>query len=106
MKNNISDIRDNLEITQQELADAIGVSRQSISSIEREVHDPSLRIANDIANFLEYPLEVVFNLTKEVKDTRPQTDQFIGAMIAGIRALGILDELINELFPKDDKEEK
>ena len=45
IRNRVKELRTAREWTQQELADAVGVSRQSINSIERERYVPSLELA-------------------------------------------------------------
>ncbi len=48
------------EVTQQALADAVGVSRQTINAIEGGKYTPSLEVAFRIARALTTPLEEVF----------------------------------------------
>ncbi|MFN0136079.1 MAG: helix-turn-helix transcriptional regulator [Phycisphaerae bacterium] len=48
------------EMTQQELADRVGVSRQTINAIEGGKYSPSLEVAFQIATTLEKPLDAVF----------------------------------------------
>jgi len=48
------------EMTQQELADRIGVSRQTLNAIEGSKYSPSLEVAFRIAEVFEVPLEQVF----------------------------------------------
>jgi len=48
------------EMTQQALADAVGVSRQTIIAIERNKYSPSLEVAFRIARELEIPLTDAF----------------------------------------------
>ena len=47
-------------MTQQALADAVGVSRQTIIAIERNKYSPSLEVAFRIAHELEVPLTEAF----------------------------------------------
>ncbi len=47
-------------MTQQALADAVGVSRQTIIAIERNKYSPSLEVASRIARELEAPLTEAF----------------------------------------------
>lgn len=62
IKNNIRRLRfDANELTQQDLADAVGVSRQTIVAIEKEKYSPSLELAFRIAHFFNTPLEEVFS---------------------------------------------
>lgn len=59
--NNIRRLRfDNNEMTQQMLADEVGVSRQTIVAIEKDKYSPSLEVAFKIAEYFDTPLESVF----------------------------------------------
>lgn len=60
MRNNIRILRAEKNLTQGELADAVGVSRQTINAIEKEKFDPSLPTAFRIARLFERPIEAVF----------------------------------------------
>ena len=63
VQNNIRRLRfDADEMTQQELADAVGVSRQTIVAIEKGNYSPSLELAFRIAQLFKTPLEEVFNI--------------------------------------------
>lgn len=53
------------EMTQQQLADAVGVSRQTIVAIEKEKYSPSLELAFKIAAVFGKPLEEVFQYNPE-----------------------------------------
>jgi len=53
------------EMTQQELADAVGVTRQTIIAIEADKHSPSLDLAFRIAAVFAQPLEEVFRYEKK-----------------------------------------
>ena len=48
------------EMTQQELADRVGVTRQTVNAIEGNKYSPSLEVAFRIARVFEVPLEQVF----------------------------------------------
>ena len=48
------------EMTQQQLADAVGVTRQTVNAIEANKYSPSLEVAFRIANAFGVPLEQVF----------------------------------------------
>ena len=48
------------EMTQQELADAVSVTRQTIAAIEKAKYSPSLELAFKIARVFDKPLEEVF----------------------------------------------
>lgn len=62
MKNRIRVLRAEKEWSQEELGRRTGVSRQAILAIEKEKHDPSLKLACRIAKALEKPLDEVFDL--------------------------------------------
>ena len=53
------------EMTQQELADRVGVTRQTINVIEGNKYSPSLEVAFRIARVLGVPLERVFQYREE-----------------------------------------
>lgn len=53
------------EMTQQQLADAVGVSRQTIVAIEKEKYSPSLELAFKIAAVFGKPLVEVFQYNPE-----------------------------------------
>ena len=60
MKNKIRVFRAMREITQEELATALGVTRQTIIAIEKGKYDPSLPLAFRISRFFNLPVEKVF----------------------------------------------
>ncbi|MEN6342846.1 MAG: helix-turn-helix transcriptional regulator [Methanospirillum sp.] len=60
MKNKIRVLRAMREITQEELAAALGVTRQTIIAIEKGKYDPSLSLALGIARFFQIPVEKIF----------------------------------------------
>jgi len=62
--NRIKDLRLEKGWTQQDLADAVGVSRQSINSIERNRYVPSLALALAFARVFRVPMEDIFKLEK------------------------------------------
>lgn len=65
--NNIRKLRFlNNEMTQQELADQVGVTRQTINAIEAAKYSPSLELAFKIAVVFNVPLAEVFSFS--VKD--------------------------------------
>ncbi len=64
--NNIRRLRfDNDEMTQLELANKIGVTRQAILSIEKGKYSPSLELAFDIAKAFELTIEDIFFIEDE-----------------------------------------
>jgi putative transcriptional regulator len=56
------------EMTQQKLADAVSVSRQTIVAIEKGKYSPSLEVAFKIANLFEKPINQVFFYSEESLD--------------------------------------
>lgn len=62
MKNGLKSIRKAQGFSQQDLAERLGVSRQSIISIERERYDPSLELALKIAKTFGMSVEEIFFL--------------------------------------------
>jgi putative transcriptional regulator len=65
VQNRIKDLRIEKGWTQQELADWVGVSRQSINSIERNRYVPSLALALAFARVFRVPIEEIFILEKK-----------------------------------------
>jgi len=62
MKNNIRVERAIVKISQQLLADAIGVSRQTINAIESQKYTPSTVLSLKIARFFKKTVEEIFQL--------------------------------------------
>ena len=60
MKNRLEEIRKAKGITQEELANALEVSRQTVGSLENGRYDPSIILAFKIAKFFEVSIEEVF----------------------------------------------
>ena len=60
MKNRIEEIRNARGIRQDELAKLMGVSRQTISSLENGRYNPSILLAHKIAKFFGMTIEDVF----------------------------------------------
>jgi len=62
VRNNIRKLRfEHDEMTQQELADRIGMTRQTVVAIEKEKYSPSLEVAFRIAQVFGEPLESIFS---------------------------------------------
>lgn len=60
MKNRIEEIRNKKGIKQDELGKMLGVSRQTISSLENGRYNPSIMLAYKIAQLFEMTIEEVF----------------------------------------------
>jgi putative transcriptional regulator len=64
--NHIRSLRFHLgEMTQQELADRVGITRQTVNAIEGNKYSPSLEVAFRIARVFDVPLEQVFQYKEE-----------------------------------------
>lgn len=61
MKNRLKVLRAENNYTQEDLADIIGVSRQTINAIEKEKFDPSLPTAFRISKLFRLPIEAIFH---------------------------------------------
>ena len=64
MKNNIKKLRNELKISQKDLAEALNVSRQTINAIETGKFDPSLTLTIKITRFFNNSLEEIFTMEK------------------------------------------
>jgi putative transcriptional regulator len=61
MKNRLKVLRAERDWNQQDLADALGVSRQSVNAIETGKYDPSLPLAFRISDVFGLPIEQIFS---------------------------------------------
>jgi len=60
MKNKVRELRKQRGLTQEELAEIIGISRQAINAIEKEKFDPSLPTAFKMAKLFKTSIENLF----------------------------------------------
>lgn len=60
MKNRIEEIRKARGVNQEELAKALGVSRQTISSLENGRYNPSIELAYKLSEYFGMLIEEVF----------------------------------------------
>lgn len=67
IRNTIRDLRAARSMTQQELADIIAVTRQTVIAIEGDKYSPSLEVAFRIAHVFDVPLEQVFQYERPSK---------------------------------------
>lgn len=65
MKNRIEEIRKERGIRQEDFAKSMGVSRQTISSLETGRYNPSILLAYKIAQYFEMTIEEVFIFEEE-----------------------------------------
>ncbi len=61
MRNEVRTLRTEAKLSQQALAEAMEVSRQTINSIEKERYTPSLPLAIALARYFGKPVEEVFH---------------------------------------------
>ena len=62
MENSIRSLRKAAGLTQEDLAQALGVTRQTINAIENDKYDPTLGLSMRLARFLNPPVEDIFRL--------------------------------------------
>jgi putative transcriptional regulator len=63
MKNEIKKRRQELGITQEALADRVGVRRETIVFLEQGKYNPSLKLALNVARELKMPIDKLFSLS-------------------------------------------
>ena len=61
MRNQLRELRATRDWSQNDLADKLGVSRQTINALETGKYDPSLPLAFKIARLFKLPIEEVFS---------------------------------------------
>lgn len=62
MRNDVRTLREARDLSQGRLATALGVSRQTVNSIETGRYDPSLPLALAIARFFDRTVEEIFHV--------------------------------------------
>jgi len=65
MKNRIRALREQMGLTQKELGNAVGVSRQAINTLETGKFDPSIHLAHSLAVFFHTTIEELFDFEEE-----------------------------------------
>lgn len=71
MNNRLEEIRKQRGITQEELAEVLEVSRQTIGSLENGRYNPSIILAFKIARYFERPIEDIFIYSEDNQDEHP-----------------------------------
>ena len=61
----VKSVRKEKGITQQELAEAVGVTRQTIIAIEKGNYTPSVLLALKLAKYIEQPVEDIFGISRK-----------------------------------------
>jgi len=62
MKNNIRELRKQLGVRQEDIANTLGVTRQTINAIENEKYSPTLELAMKLAKLLNTTVDELFIL--------------------------------------------
>ena len=65
ISNTVNKLRNEIGITQEELAEKVQVSRQTIIAIEKGNYTPSIVLALKISKFFDMPVEKVFKISYE-----------------------------------------
>ena len=61
MKNKVRELREKYGLTQAQLGEKVGVSRQAINAIETGKYDPPIWLAYDLAKFFNMSIEDIFD---------------------------------------------
>ena len=72
MKNRIRELRETMGLTQEQLGELVGVSRQAINAIETEKFEPSIWLAYDICKVFDSTIEDVFSFEESERKSRAQ----------------------------------
>lgn len=72
MKNKLKELRESLGLTQEQLGELVGVSRQAINAIETEKYEPSIWLAYDICKVFHSTIEEVFLFEESERKSRAQ----------------------------------
>ncbi len=70
MKNRVRQLREAMGMTQEQLGELVGTSRQAINAIEAEKNEPSIWLAYDISRVFHEPIENVFLFEKSERKSR------------------------------------
>lgn len=62
MKNKVKEYRKKINLTQEELAQKLSVTRQTINAIENNKYNPTLELAIKLGKYLRIPVEELFSL--------------------------------------------
>ena len=68
MKNQLEELRKQRAIRQEDLAQALGVSRQTVISLEKGKYNPSLALAFKLARYFNLSIEDIFDDSDECPD--------------------------------------
>ena len=65
VKNKLEELRKQRGVRQEDLAQALGVSRQTVISLEKGKYNPSLALAFKLARYFALPIEMIFDDSDE-----------------------------------------
>lgn len=75
MKNRIRELREKRGLTQEQLGEMIGTSRQAINAIETEKFEPSIWIAYDLSQIFECSIEEIFLFDESQRKSRADSSR-------------------------------
>ncbi|QHI73397.1 helix-turn-helix transcriptional regulator [Aminipila terrae] len=75
MKNRIRELREKKGLTQEQLGELVGTSRQAINAIETEKFEPSIWLAYDISKVFNCSIEEVFLFKESTKKSRAESSR-------------------------------
>lgn len=75
MKNRIRVLREQKGLTQEQLGELVGTSRQAINAIETEKFEPSIWLAYDISNVFKCSIEEVFIFEESPRKSRAESSR-------------------------------
>lgn len=67
LKNRVKELRARFNMTQNDLAESVNVTRQTIVALEKGSYTPSLLLAMNIASTFKLPIEDIFFLEEDAK---------------------------------------
>ena len=75
MKNRIRELREERGMTQEQLGELVGTSRQAINAIEKKKFEPSIWLAYDISKVFGCPIEEVFLFEESARKSRADSSR-------------------------------
>ena len=75
MKNRIKELREQRGLTQEQLGEMVGASRQAINAIETEKFEPSIWLAHDISKIFDRSIEEVFLFVDSQRKSRADSSR-------------------------------
>lgn len=75
MKNRIREFREQRGMTQEQLGELVGTSRQAVNAIETEKFEPSIWLAHDIAQAFGCTIEEIFLFQESVRKSRADSSR-------------------------------